>query len=902
MRRITFWFLGILGTLFVAALVIPFFITINDFKPIILAKTKDALEREVRINGNLSLSLLPSPHITINQIHIGNLPNGSKRDFLIVKNLRLSIAFLPLLKKHVKLTSIEFDQPDIFLEKLEDGQTNWAFPPPSQEPSTNFEVAVSKISLTGGHLTYHAGQQNIEIQNIHTQATLDAPYHPSDITATFKVFNEDIKVEGKSSGPTDLTDILLSIKSGPITSTLKGQLSLAELSFKGHLNGEADPKILKNCLPSIQELPLFTQPWKVNADVLAHKNGVMLRQFKLQIGSASPKGDINIVLKDALRIEAALQDLPGSGTCTFTFSLTPQGLSGQIDTTIPHTIDLLRWLGTDVTAIPSALKETLAFSAQYTIGEKIFLKDLTLLLGNAKLQGSISWKMQESNLALAVDLESSKVENIVKILGDQAVTIMGPGRFRGTIVGDMMKLNLDTAFSLGDLTLKTQGTASSWLKTPELDLQVNLFHPNLQKFLGSAGGAPLSAVKKVSIDSHLHGKPTLFKLANLKGNLGSDIQFSGNAAVDCRSVKPDIQAALSFNSFNLDTLLAAQKVIYPSYTFDSNHGRVYLVAARRHSKPSTSSVFRWSHEPLDLSFLRKFDGQFDITFQQFRQHDFHISHPKLSAKVHNGRLNLTSLVGSVFGGELTAQGYITADNATQAHIALKGAHLENLWTQEGRIKIVHGKLSLSSDLTTHGRSIYEMIHHLTGPLTIQAQEGMISGFNLPAISQGLSNLKSLGSLLALLNTGMGKGQTPFSSFDGNILFKEGIGLIQSMKLIAQGGQGQATGLFNLPSYTLDILSEFHLTDHPKLPPFRMHLSGAIDQPSRQLDTSNLQKYMMENVFQGVIQQLSKGKIKAGDILGSLLEGDNGSSPQPNKSAPAPQKPEQIVKDIFKGLF
>ena len=91
---------------------------------------------------------------------------------------------------------------------------------------------------------------------------------------------------------------------------------------------------------------------------------------------------------------------------------------------------------------------------------------------------------------------------------------------------------------------------------------------------------------------------------------------------------------------------------------------------------------------------------------------------------------------------------------------------------------------------------------------------------------------------------MSKGQTPFSSFKGEIAFNQGIGTIQSMNLVAQGGKGHATGQIDLPRYVLNIHSEFHLTDHPKIPPFHMHLSGPIDNPSRKLDTANLQKYMI----------------------------------------------------------
>lgn len=77
MRRIAFGFLGILGILFATALVIPFFLNINDYKPQIIEKAKETLAHDIHIDGKLSLSLLPSPKFSIEQVGISNLAQGT---------------------------------------------------------------------------------------------------------------------------------------------------------------------------------------------------------------------------------------------------------------------------------------------------------------------------------------------------------------------------------------------------------------------------------------------------------------------------------------------------------------------------------------------------------------------------------------------------------------------------------------------------------------------------------------------------------------------------------------------------------------------------------------------------------------------------------------------------------
>lgn len=388
-------------------------------------------------------------------------------------------------------------------------------------------------------------------------------------------------------------------------------------------------------------------------------------------------------------------------------------------------------------------------------------------------------------------------------------------------------------------------------------------------------------------------------LTDLKGQLGAHMTFAGDVMIDQKSSKPYIKALLSLNTVNMDVLLASRQSESSPY-----EAKIYLVSTKGKGHQPVAGA-RWSHSPLDFSFLDKFDGQFDITASQLSHKDILITHPKLLAKVQNGRLDISSLTGSIYGDMFRASGHLTAENALHLHILLQDANLKQVITQGSTIKIVGGKLTFSSDFSTHGKSVSDMIHHLAGPVNITARDGIINGFDLPAISQQLGNLQNIQSVLNLLSASMGKGQTPFSSFKGDILFNDGIGKIQSMNLSAQGGQGQATGQIDLPLYTVNVQADFHLTDHPKIPPFHMSLSGPIDNPSRHLDTSTLKKYMMENIFKGVIEKLGKGKLKPADMLGSLLGGgspnNNAPGPQQQKS-PTPPPPEKIVKDIFKGIF
>ncbi|MDF3034481.1 MAG: hypothetical protein K0R76_1435 [Alphaproteobacteria bacterium] len=842
MRRIIFGLLGILGTLLGAALILPFFLNINDYKPQLIAKAKEALGREVYIKGKLSLSLLPSPELSIEHVGISNLVGGSPQDLVHIKTLTVSVDLLPLLKKQVKIKTVELHYPEVLLEKLADGRVNWALtlstPSAQTTPSSpsssapGFDVALDKVLVHHGRLVYRDKGKDIEVQEINASSKSDTLQGPYAILGTFKAFGQNIKLDTKLGTFGESQDVTLKAQVGEASTLLEGKASLSSLTFTGTLKASVDPAMFMASGSKGKEFPLLSGPLHVTANVSADATAISLNQTKFEIGSARPTGDVKVALKEALQVEGNLKNLPGQGQCAFTLSPSSQGLTGSVHATVAHAKEFLNWLNIETKTMPENVLGSLTLSTDYTFGDVIRLKNLTLMVRDAKLQGDVSWQSQKGHPLIVIDLESPKLESVLKVMGVKDPKPLGIGKLK----------------------------------------------------------------------AHAQWSPTSFHLDHLKGQLGKHLSFAGQVTVDHATIKPKVKAVLSLNAINIDTLLASRQTAGSSYPED----HILLISTNH---PPTRSP--WSHAPVDFSFLDKFDGDFEISASQLRQKDIVVSQPKLAATVQNGRLDIKALTGSVFDGSFVGNGYLTASNALRFHMALKGANLKYLSPQGASIKIVGGKLFLSADLSAHGRSLYAMVQNLNGPVNITAKDGVVNGFDLPTLSRRLGNLRDPASLLGLLNTSMGKGQTPFSSFKGDLLFKDGVGTIQSMNLMAQGGEGQASGQIDLPRYLLDIHAEFRLTEHPRIPPFHMRLSGSIDNPSRKLDTGALQKYMMENVFKGVIDKLGKGQFKPADLLGSILGGSKGDDKaaaqegqpqqQPDKGRPL-DKPEQIVKDIFKGIF
>ncbi len=291
-------------------------------------------------------------------------------------------------------------------------------------------------------------------------------------------------------------------------------------------------------------------------------------------------------------------------------------------------------------------------------------------------------------------------------------------------------------------------------------------------------------------------------------------------------------------------------------------------------------------------------------------------HPDLIAQIKNGILKIVKVTASVYGGSFTLKGQTDSqkNNASQYTFALKGAELKNLSPKESYVKITHGQLDVSGNLVTSGNSIYKLVSTLEGKITLDAHDGIVSGFDLQAITSNLMKQNRLEGIVNLLSASFKKGETPFSSLEGLIDIQQGIAHIKKLKLLAKGGEGAAHGTIDFPAYTMNVDARFSLTEPKNIPSIGVKFIGSIDAPVRTIDSDALQKHMTTNVLKDVIGSITSGEKKPADILGAILGGggsDEQASPSPQSSNPAPQNsdadnivktPEKALKSLLKGLF
>ena len=161
MKRILLICGAVLAVLVIAALTVPFSIPKPAYKARIESAATSALNRDVELTGDVSISVFPRISASIDGVTVAN-PEGFARDSMIMAGeLRGSVKWLPLLSGKVDVQEITFVDADVFLQKRADGETNWQFgagksqeDTPDSEGSGSGKASIGKARLQNASLTY----------------------------------------------------------------------------------------------------------------------------------------------------------------------------------------------------------------------------------------------------------------------------------------------------------------------------------------------------------------------------------------------------------------------------------------------------------------------------------------------------------------------------------------------------------------------------------------------------------------------------------------------------------------------------------------------------------------------------------------------------------------------------
>jgi len=537
----------------------------------------------------------------------------------------------------------------------------------------------------------------------------------------------------------------------------------------------------------------------------------------------------------------------------------------------------------------------------------------------------------------------ARLFSLTKITPPVSARQLGAVRLSGTLNGKPHVLNVttNTAMLGGKFTLNS--VIKSLTALPSVDGQFSANHPNLMKLLRRLGSSyrPAGKVKGgINLRGRIAGNGLLMAFSNLAGK-AAGITLEGGAAIDLSRVRPVINANLKTSPIVIDDLLPAKRTAYLDRQlreFEHALRSTLLVPASFSSAPrkltSPIPVFKvavksgapWTNDPIDISFLKSFDGNIQLQSESLRFQKYFASSVSLASAVNNGVFDLQRLTGKAYGGDVKIDGRVIAGdkrNQYQTRFNIAGFDAGKLLSSLGTKGFRRGALDVIGEFRTLGRSTRDLVRELGGGGTIS-----VRGLNISSAARRGSALSGIAGLFLSLNqfgNTLTRGKTSSKSADFRTSFRmnKGVARFEDMSLASGLGNGSAKGMVDLPNWRINVAGEIEMSQNivaqvllrnsSKSPLLPFKISGRLDNPKVKLETAALTKGGIR--LPGSIgKKLDKLRKKKG--VGSILDqifpqakssssgssGSTSSGSPPPQQAPQQQQQKPKVEDFLKGIL
>ncbi|MFO1059875.1 MAG: AsmA family protein [Dongiaceae bacterium] len=318
--------LGVLVALIIAAIVIgPQFVDWNSYKAQIAAKAKEATGRDLAIDGNIALSILPSPTLSVAKVRFANAPGGSVPDMATLDSLDVQVALLPLIQGVIKVESVTLVAPKIVLETLPDGTPNWQLTPEktggggegSGGGGRQLAIQLDKLSIERGTLIYRdAAGTSQSVENLAAQVSAGSLKGPFLATGSATVRGTPVKFDlstGALDGQQPATvDIAVVLTDPGAKLAFNGSMSLAATppAVSGKLRAEGGDlaKLIGTVVPAMKGglPPNLSQAFAVNGDVAVATPAASIKNLSLRLGDAQAAGQLLLDTGTPLKADLTL--------------------------------------------------------------------------------------------------------------------------------------------------------------------------------------------------------------------------------------------------------------------------------------------------------------------------------------------------------------------------------------------------------------------------------------------------------------------------------------------------------------------------------------------------------------------------------------------------------------------
>ena len=307
----------LLVVLLVLVAFVPIKLDLSSQRGLVESVTSRYLDRQVRIEGGFNISTSLWPALEVGNIHIGNPQGFTGDDLLVMKEAKLSLDLLSLLRGKIHIGGVSIDGLDIRLIKNSEGNGNWVFHPPEKAASksgedgtsaldsgrfelTSDSLVIKSLEVTQASVTYQGPNNEPPINfRLDKSSGTALPGKPLILTMRGSMLEEGF------SGELQLGSLQELIEDN--RSWTKFSLEIAETRFdlEGGINILPDSHILEvrvgmagDKLSSLNQLLDLDLPplkdYKAETVLSQQKGQVDLSKLVIKIGSSSLQGNMKL--------------------------------------------------------------------------------------------------------------------------------------------------------------------------------------------------------------------------------------------------------------------------------------------------------------------------------------------------------------------------------------------------------------------------------------------------------------------------------------------------------------------------------------------------------------------------------------------------------------------------------
>lgn len=425
-------------------------------------------------------------------------------------------------------------------------------------------------------------------------------------------------------------------------------------------------------------------------------------------------------------------------------------------------------------------------------------------------------------------------------------------------LADIASFKLEDARTGGNATLHFNGIVADEVAKKEvslsMDAQVKLseagdVEARVDKFVlgagrmaGASAKAPVTLTGKMLL-TYTAAEQSL-ALSDLEGTF-QDSPFKGSARVLFTGnpelppgVRHDVQARFSFDSIDVDALMAAAGKPAGAPGSGSASGPQAVQGAGAPAPKGNP-----------LAAFATVNSRVDVSIARLRAGNIPMSDVEAQAASQQGDCTLDFGMG-VFSGTVSGKVQAKAGGqALQARVTKNFSGVQAgplLQALTGAQKLT-GTLDGSADVTVQGASWEEMAPTLAGRAQAALTNGQVQGVRL--LPESLAGVNPLGDTFAIERLG------------GSMRFTRGVGTSSDIALVSRALQASATATVNIPRSTVSGTADLRVAGAPPTVP--LVFSGPFDAISYRVDMEQFAR----NLAQGAIS--SPGAVGRG--AGRLLK-------------------------------